>query len=99
MVEFLKNLSYIGFPSDEYFTFLFSDDAAAAGAACCRYLLALEEPKMITNPMKAAVVIAYINIESAISCLLRACLKIFMAPDKTFYWNLYANFKKFENIL
>ena len=78
LVEFFKKIySYIGFPSDEYFTFLFSDDAAA-GAACCRYLLALEEPKMITNPMKAAVVIAYINIESAITL-----------PSQSLFKNIY----------
>jgi hypothetical protein len=56
----------MGLPSDEYLTFLFSDDAPT-GVAWCLYLFALEEPKMITNPMKAAVVIAYINSESAIS--------------------------------
>jgi hypothetical protein len=78
LVEFFKKIySYIGFPSDEYFTFLFSDDAAA-GTACCRYLLALEEPKMITNPMKAAVVIAYINIESAITL-----------PSQSLFKNIY----------
>ena len=55
----------MGFPSDEYFTFLLSDDAT--GAARCLYLLALDEPKMITKPMKAAVVIAYINMPSAIN--------------------------------
>jgi hypothetical protein len=77
-LSFLKKIyAYIGFPSDEYFTFLFSDDAAA-GATCCRYLLALEEPKMITNPMKAAVVIAYINIESAITL-----------PSQSLFKNIY----------
>ena len=75
MEFFNKVYSYIGFPSDEYFTFLFSVDAAAAGATWCRYLFALEEPKMITNPMKAAVVIAYISIESAISLPSRSLFK------------------------
>jgi hypothetical protein len=39
---------------------LFSD-VAVTGAAWCLYLLALEALKMITNAMKAALVIAYIN--------------------------------------
>lgn len=78
LVEVIKEIySYIGFPSDEYLTFLFSDDASA-GATWCRYLLAREEPKMITNPMKAAVVIAYISIESAI-----------LLPSQSLFKNIY----------
>ena len=76
-MEEKKIYSDSGFPSDVYLIFLFfSDDAT--GTARCRYLFPLEALKIITNPMKAAVVIAYINIPSAIKWLLRASLKIFM---------------------
>jgi hypothetical protein len=61
-----------------------SDDAAA-GAAWCRYLLALEEPKIITNPMKAAVVIAYINIESAIALPSQSLFKNIYRVQSTLY--------------
>ena len=44
----------------------------------CRYLLALDEPKIIANITKAAVVIPYISMLSAIQSLLAAYLKIFM---------------------
>jgi hypothetical protein len=48
------------------------------GAVRCRYLLALDEPKIIANITKAAVVIPYISMLSAIESLLAAYLKIFM---------------------
>jgi hypothetical protein len=57
---------------------LFSDDAT--GAERCLYLLALDEPKIITNITKAAVVIAYINIESAIGLPYQSLFKNIYGP-------------------
>jgi hypothetical protein len=57
---------------------LLSEDGT--GAVRCRYLLALDEPKIITNITKAAVVIAYINMLSAISM-----------PSHSLFKNIYAS--------
>jgi len=64
-----------------YLTFLFSD--VATGAERCRYLFALEALKIITKITKAAVVIAYIKFESAITLPYQSLFKNIYAPSSS----------------